>query len=96
MIWSFLSHLQTCEEDVSQFDQRFTKETPIDSPCDKMLSESVDQIFQVSLIKFSDECLNPFVHTVGRISFLPLFYPLKSHISLKNSKTIFKMIFEWV
>ena len=44
----FYFYLQTCEEDVSQFDQRFTKETPIDSPCDKMLSESVDQIFQVS------------------------------------------------
>jgi len=36
----------SCEEDVSQFDQRFTKETPVDSPCDKMLSDSVDKIFQ--------------------------------------------------
>ncbi|XP_057295860.1 ribosomal protein S6 kinase beta-2-like isoform X2 [Hydractinia symbiolongicarpus] len=36
----------TSEEDVSQFDQRFTKETPVDSPCDNMLSESADRIFQ--------------------------------------------------
>ncbi|XP_047141755.1 ribosomal protein S6 kinase beta-2 isoform X1 [Hydra vulgaris] len=36
----------TSEEDVSQFDQRFTKETPVDSPCDNLLSESVDRIFQ--------------------------------------------------
>lgn len=34
------------DEDVSQFDQRFTKETPIDSPCENFLSESVDQVFQ--------------------------------------------------
>ena len=40
---------QSDEEDVSQFDQRFTKETPIDSPCDHYLSESVDRIFQVRL-----------------------------------------------
>lgn len=35
----------TCEEDVSQFDQRFTKEIPIDSPCDQFLSDA-DQIFK--------------------------------------------------
>jgi len=34
------------DEDVSQFDQRFTKETPVDSPCDHMLSESADRVFQ--------------------------------------------------
>jgi len=36
----------TSEEDTSQFDARFTKETPVDSPCDTHLSDSVDQIFK--------------------------------------------------
>lgn len=36
----------TSDEDTSQFDQRFTKETPVDSPCDSMLSDSVDKVFQ--------------------------------------------------
>lgn len=35
------------EEDVSQFDSKFTRQTPIDSPVDSMLSESADKIFQV-------------------------------------------------
>lgn len=34
------------EDDVSQFDSKFTKQTPIDSPVDSMLSESADKIFQ--------------------------------------------------
>ena len=34
--------------DVSQFDSKFTKQTPIDSPDDSMLSESVNQVFLVS------------------------------------------------
>ncbi|KAF2354294.1 Protein kinase C-terminal [Trinorchestia longiramus] len=34
------------EEDVSQFDSKFTKQTPIDSPCDSMLSDSVNKIFE--------------------------------------------------
>ena len=38
---------QTGDEDVSQFDSKFTKQTPIDSPVDSMLSESADKIFQV-------------------------------------------------
>ena len=38
---------QTGDEDVSQFDSKFTKQTPIDSPVDSMLSESADRIFQV-------------------------------------------------
>ncbi|XP_022110503.1 ribosomal protein S6 kinase beta-1-like isoform X1 [Acanthaster planci] len=33
------------DEDVSQFDTKFTKEPPVDSPDDSMLSESMDQIF---------------------------------------------------
>lgn len=35
------------EDDVSQFDTRFTKQTPVDSPDDNMLSESANQIFLV-------------------------------------------------
>eukprot|EP00112_Aurelia_sp_Birch-Aquarium-sp1_P000996 Seg1095.24 transcript_id=Seg1095.24/GoldUCD/mRNA.D3Y31 product="Ribosomal protein S6 kinase beta-1" pseudo=true protein_id=Seg1095.24/GoldUCD/D3Y31 len=35
----------TSDLDVSQFDQRFTKQTPVDSPCDSAISESVNKIF---------------------------------------------------
>lgn len=34
------------EDDVSQFDTKFTKQTPIDSPEDSMLSESANMVFQ--------------------------------------------------
>lgn len=33
------------EDDVSQFDTKFTKQTPIDSPDDSLLSESANQVF---------------------------------------------------
>jgi len=33
------------ETDVSQFDSKFTKQTPVDSPDDSMLSESANQVF---------------------------------------------------
>jgi len=37
----------TSDDDVSQFDANFTKQTPIDSPCDSTsLSESVNMVFQ--------------------------------------------------
>ena len=39
--------LQSGEEDVSQFDSKFTRQTPVDSPDDSMLSESASNIFQV-------------------------------------------------
>lgn len=45
---------QTGEEDVSQFDSKFTRQTPVDSPVDSMLSESADKIFQVKEIKTVD------------------------------------------
>jgi len=35
------------EEDVSQFDTKFTKQAPIDSPVDSTLSESANQVFLV-------------------------------------------------
>lgn len=35
----------TCDEDTSWFDQKFTRQTPVDSPDDSMLSESVNQVF---------------------------------------------------
>lgn len=35
------------EDDVSQFDTKFTKQTPVDSPDDHMLSESANQVFIV-------------------------------------------------
>lgn len=34
---------------MSQFDTRFTKQTPIDSPDDSTLSESANMVFQVSV-----------------------------------------------
>lgn len=40
--------VQSGEDDVSQFDTRFTKQTPIDSPDESTLSESANLIFQVS------------------------------------------------
>lgn len=33
------------EEDVSQFDSKFTRQTPVDSPDDSTLSESANQVF---------------------------------------------------
>jgi len=39
--------LQTNDEDVSQFDTKFTKQTPVDSPDDTVLSESQNRAFQV-------------------------------------------------
>lgn len=34
------------DDDVSQFDTNFTKQTPVDSPCNTSLSESVNLVFQ--------------------------------------------------
>lgn len=39
--------LQTNDEDVSQFDTKFTKQTPVDSPDENVLSESQNVVFQV-------------------------------------------------
>jgi len=39
--------LQSDETDVSQFDTRFTRQTPVDSPDDSALSESADRVFAV-------------------------------------------------
>lgn len=39
---------QTSDDDVSQFDTRFTLQTPIDSPDESTLSESANLMFQVS------------------------------------------------
>lgn len=38
---------QSGEDDVSQFDSKFTKQTPVDSPDDSMLSESANMVFEV-------------------------------------------------
>lgn len=38
---------QQSEEDVSQFDARFTRQTPVDSPDDAVISESANQAFLV-------------------------------------------------
>ena len=40
--------VQSGDEDTSQFDSRFTKLTPFDSPVDAKLSESVNLHFKVS------------------------------------------------
>lgn len=42
---------QSSEDDVSQFDTKFTKETPFDSPDEYTLSESANLVFQVSLVE---------------------------------------------
>jgi len=36
----------TCDEDVSLFDTKFTKMTPVDSPCDYSLSRSANLVFE--------------------------------------------------
>lgn len=41
--------LQRSEDDVSQFDTKFTKQIPVDSPEESMLSESANMMFQVTL-----------------------------------------------
>uniref|UniRef100_A0A8C1ZAI5 non-specific serine/threonine protein kinase n=1 Tax=Cyprinus carpio TaxID=7962 RepID=A0A8C1ZAI5_CYPCA len=40
-------------DDVSQFDSKFTSQTPVDSPDDSTLSESANQVFLVSLFSWS-------------------------------------------
>jgi len=39
---------QSDETDVSQFDTKFTRQTPVDSPDDSQLSDSANQLFLVS------------------------------------------------
>lgn len=39
--------VQNSDDDVSQFDTKFTRQIPIDSPDDATLSESCNMIFQV-------------------------------------------------
>ncbi len=41
------SHFKKSEDDVSQFDSKFTKQPAIDSPVDSMLSESANMVFMV-------------------------------------------------
>lgn len=43
----FVIVTQVDEMDVSQFDTKFTKQIPVDSPDDNMLSESANQVFMV-------------------------------------------------
>lgn len=45
--------LQQSDEDVSQFDSRFTRQTPVDSPDDTTLSHSAELAFAVRLSSFS-------------------------------------------
>lgn len=52
---SFLSaYVQQSDEDVSQFDTRFTRQTPVDSPDDTSLSHSAELAFAVRLSSSSD------------------------------------------
>lgn len=44
--------LQQSADDVSQFDSKFTSQTPVDSPDDSTLSESANQVFLVSVFHF--------------------------------------------
>lgn len=50
---------------MSQFDTRFTKQIPVDSPDETTLSESVNLIFQVSAVRLVYIYLEGlyFVHT---------------------------------
>ena len=42
---NFFFFIKQSEEDVSQFDSKFTRQTPVDSPDDSALSESANQVF---------------------------------------------------
>lgn len=42
--------MQRSEDDVSQFDTKFTKQVPVDSPEESTLSESANMMFQVTWI----------------------------------------------
>ncbi|XP_053417459.1 ribosomal protein S6 kinase beta-2 isoform X7 [Nycticebus coucang] len=57
------------EEDVSQFDTRFTRQTPVDSPDDMALSESANQAFVPKLR--SPRRLNSSPRTPISVSFRP-------------------------
>ncbi len=49
---------QSSEDDVSQFDTKFTRLTPVDSPDESMLSESANRVFNVrTKIKIAKNCL---------------------------------------
>lgn len=54
--------LQQSADDVSQFDSKFTSQTPVDSPDDSTLSESANQEFLVSLFSWSLFGLNLSLH----------------------------------
>ena len=52
LVYSHLHfNFQSGDEDVSQFDTKFTKQTPVDSPDDSVLSESANQVFKVSSLQ---------------------------------------------
>ena len=42
---------QSSADDVSQFDTKFTRQTPVDSPEDSVLSESANLIFKVRILE---------------------------------------------
>lgn len=48
--------LQQSADDVSQFDSKFTSQTPVDSPDDSTLSESANQAFLVTSYVFLNFC----------------------------------------
>jgi hypothetical protein len=49
---------QADETDVSQFDSKFTKQTPIDSPTEgSVLSESANNVFYVSFCVYCEDFL---------------------------------------
>lgn len=81
---------QQSADDVSQFDSKFTSQTPVDSPDDSALSESANQIFLVSddfstSRKWEDVCcfwsqlcfekLSLMNHTVCRFIYTVAFCP---------------------
>lgn len=48
LLLTFRLSVQQSAEDVSQFDSKFTSQTPVDSPDDSTLSESANQAFLVT------------------------------------------------
>ena len=62
---------QKSAEDVSQFDSRFTAQTPIDSPVDFRISESANLNFQVCQtllsVNWEPQYIQPRAHKNGRL-----------------------------
>jgi len=76
-----LLSLQQSADDVSQFDSKFTSQTPVDSPDDSTLSESANQAFLVT-----SQCI--FFHFCWRWWCFSSWCHTKTSFSLNSSQSV--------